>query len=111
MANTIQKGLPENATKQILRGHQDTQLMAKESNEYGPKILNNVGVFQGSSISALLFIIYLGDMRNGYEALNDNKQIPRKHTYGRRQLEQCELKTQKITESYITNMTSEKTTT
>ena len=76
--------------------------MEKERNEYGPKILNKVWVFQGSAISALLFIIYLDDMTHDYKSLNDNKQIPRKHTYGRSQIEQCKLERRKITKSYTT---------
>ena len=42
----------------------------------------------------------MDDVDNDYKALNDNKQIPRKHTYGRSQLEQCELTIQKIAKSY-----------
>ena len=63
--------------QQIWRGRRYTQLMAKERNEYGPKIQNNVGVFQGSEISALLFIIYPGDVMSDCKELSANKEIPR----------------------------------
>ena len=77
------KGIPIEMIKQIWRGHQNTQLMAKTNNQYGPKVINNVGVFQGSAISALLFIIYLDDVMGDYNALNANKQIATKQTYER----------------------------
>ena len=54
--------------------------MAKSHNQYGPPVINNIGVYQGSAISALLFIIYLGDMMEDYDAVNANKQALRKKT-------------------------------
>jgi len=51
------KGLPLENITQIRQGHQKTNLCAKHKGQYGPQIQNNVGAFQGSAISALLFII------------------------------------------------------
>ena len=53
----------------IRRGHENTTLRPKWKNVYGGGVQNNVGAFQGSSISAPLFIIYLDDMAEDYDAL------------------------------------------
>ena len=44
------------------------------------KINNNIGVFQGSATSALLFIIYLQDMMDDFHALNYLQKIPYRET-------------------------------
>jgi len=64
---------------QIWQGHKGTYILAKDRNEYGSKILNSVGVFRRSAISALLFIIYLGDVMHDYKALHDNKGVHKKY--------------------------------
>jgi len=89
------KGIPIQTIQQIWRGRQNTQLMAKSHNQYGAKVENNVGVFQGSAMSALLFIIYLDDMMEDYNALNTNKQITK------RTQEKCELEQQTLTSEQI----------
>ena len=83
-----QKGIPIETIKQIWRGRQKTQLMAKTNNQYEEKILNNAGVFQRSAISALLFTIYIDGVAEDYNALNTNKNVERKKTYGRCEQEQ-----------------------
>ena len=94
------KGIPIDMIKQIWRGHQNTQLLSKSHNQYGPPVLNNIGVFQGSAISALLFIIYLDDMMEDYDALNANKQILRKQTQERCTQEQLTLTAEKVKTIY-----------
>ena len=74
-------------------------LIAKERNGYGRKVANNVGVFQGPSISALLFVIYLGDVMQDYNELNGNKNIP-KNTPERCITEQIILEIQHIKDGY-----------
>ena len=65
-----QKGIPEETIRHIRRRHTVTKLAPKYKGKYGKINENNIGVFQGSSISALLFIIYLDDMMDDLEALN-----------------------------------------
>jgi len=58
-----------------------TTLMTKINNRYGPPGNNNVGVFQVSEISALLFVIYLDGMMEDYQTLNTIREIPGKYTH------------------------------
>merc|ERR1712105_7076 len=74
------KGLPIDMITHIRRGHQNTQLLPKTKGKYGTATTNNVGVFQGSAISALLFIIYQDDMMEDYDALNQEAHLKLKHT-------------------------------
>ena len=62
-------------TKRIRRGHIGTRLSPKYKGRYG-KLNGNIGVSQGSAISALLFIIYLDDMMEDMEALNRRTNLP-----------------------------------
>jgi len=64
------KGLPLEMITMIRQGHQNTTLYAKHQGAYGKQVTNNVGVFQRSEISALLFIIYLEAMVEDYRAMN-----------------------------------------
>ena len=64
------KGLPEEMTQHIRRGHIGPRLSPKYKGRYGKLKENNVGVFRGSEISALLFIIYQDDMMEDMGALN-----------------------------------------
>ena len=73
-------GIPITAIQHIRGGLPKTILRHKENRTYGTPITNNVGVFQGSAISALLFIIYLDDVMQDYQAMNDNAQLPRRPT-------------------------------
>ena len=65
------KGLPVQLIQTLRKGHENTKLRVKNCGNLGDHIKNNVGVFQGSPLSALLFIIYLDDMMDDFEALND----------------------------------------
>jgi len=70
------KGLLLENITQIRTGRQQTMLRAKHQGTYGPRQLNNKGVFQGSAISALLFIIYLDDMMEDYKEINYQAKLP-----------------------------------
>ena len=74
------KGLPIPMIQHIRQGHQNTTLRRKDNGEYGLPVKNNVGVFQGSALSALLFIIYLDEVIQDYQALNDEAKLPQRHT-------------------------------
>ena len=76
MDNTLQKEIPEETIRRIRSGHTGTRLAPKYKGKYGKLNENNIGVFQGSAISALLFIIYLGDMMGDLEALNRRTNLP-----------------------------------
>ena len=73
-------GIPVATIKHIKQGHQNTKLRCKDNGKYGNAVINNVGVFQGSSLSALLFIIYLEDMMQHYQSMNDKQQLPQRST-------------------------------
>jgi len=62
------KGVPAELIKIIRKTHTNTELAPKERNRIGAKIEINVGVYQGSPLSALLFIIYTNQMMKEYEA-------------------------------------------
>jgi len=69
------KGIPLETITHIRKGHQNTMLRAKHQGKYGEASENNVGVSQGSAISALMFIIYLDDMMEDYEAINHKEKL------------------------------------
>ena len=79
-ATLYKKELPIEMITHIRRGHKNTALAPQLKNKYGKPTENNVGVYQGSAISAILFIIYQDDMMEGYDALNRAAKIPLKHT-------------------------------
>ena len=70
------KGIPGEMIRHIRRGHTGTRLAPKYKEKYGKLNGNNIGVFQRSAISALLFIIYLDDMVGDLEALNRRANLP-----------------------------------
>ena len=72
-------GLPLHTIFNIQKGHQNTTIRCKDANQYGEAILSNVGVFQGSALIALLFTIYLADMTQCYNALNDKAGAPQRY--------------------------------
>ena len=77
MDSTVQKGVPvEEMIRRVRRGHRRTRLAPKYRARYGEAKENNIGVFQGSSISALLFIIYLDDMMGDLAALSRRTKLP-----------------------------------
>ena len=73
-------GIPIQTILHIRRGHANTTLQSKYNKQYGKKIYNNIGVAQGSAVSALLFIIYLQDMMDDFHALNYLRKIPYSET-------------------------------
>jgi len=73
-ATLYKKGIPIETISHIRRGHPNKTIKPKRKGTYG-KQENNVGASQGSAISALVFIIYLDDMMEAYEALNIQKQM------------------------------------
>ena len=60
----------------IRRGHQGTRLAPKYIGRYGEANGENIGVFQGSAIIALLFIIYLDGVTEDLAALNRRTKLP-----------------------------------
>ena len=62
-----EKGLPAELIRIIHIMHKNTKLQPKQSNRLGQKIYNNNGCFQGSPLSALVFVIYADEMMNRYE--------------------------------------------
>ena len=42
--------------------------------------VNNIGVSQGSALSALRFIIYIRDMARDYQTMNDQQRLPHRTT-------------------------------
>ena len=69
------KGIPLETIVHIRKGHRDAMLRAKHQGKYGDASKNNVGVFQGSAISALMSIIYLDDAMEDYEAINHKAKL------------------------------------
>ena len=57
-ATIYKKRLSVETIKHIRRGHQWGKLVPKYKGKYGELAENNIGVFQRSAISALIFIIY-----------------------------------------------------
>merc|ERR1712126_307747 len=68
----LESGLPIKLTRTIKRTHERTTLNVREKNRIGTKKETNVGVFQGSPLSALLFVIYITSMMTDYRARNKN---------------------------------------
>ena len=75
-ATLYKKGIPEELVRRVGRGHQGTRLAPKYRGRYGESKENNIGVFHGSEIRALLFIIYLDDMTEDLAALNRRTKLP-----------------------------------
>ena len=74
-------GIPIKAIQKIAQGRQNTTPRCKEMGTYGEPIKNNVGggdLFQRAALRAMLFIIYLDDMMEDYQSLNDKEGIPRR---------------------------------
>ena len=68
-ATLCMKGPPVETIKHIGRGHRRTKLVPKYIGKYGELSENNIWIFQGSAIDALLFIIYMGDVMEENAAL------------------------------------------
>ena len=63
----MKKGLPLKFIKNIIKGHTENKLCSKHKNKTSKYINNNVGVFQGSPISAQLFVIYADKVIQDYK--------------------------------------------
>ena len=63
----LEKGIPIEMVRLIMKTHSNTKIRARESNRLSKKQETNTGVFQGSPLSALLFIIYTDSMMEKYE--------------------------------------------
>ena len=70
---TYESGLPIRFINDIRNGHQGNTLRPKVKGELGKKVGNNIGVFQGSPLSALLFIIYAERIMTDY---NESLPLP-----------------------------------
>ena len=73
-------GLPMQAIQNTQQGHQGAKLQRNDSGTYGAPEQNNVGVFQGSALSSILFIIYLGDMMQDHQSLNGQMKLPKRYS-------------------------------
>ena len=73
--------------RHIRRGPKETKLSPKYKGNYGKHVQRNIAVFQGSAISATMFIIYMGDVMGNFEAPSKSpilqsritQDIPRRH--------------------------------
>ena len=75
-ATLYKKGIPGEMAKQIRRGHVGTKLAPEHKGRYGKLNDNNIGVLQGSAISAIRFVIYLDDVIEDLESLNRRTNLP-----------------------------------
>ena len=79
MGRALRKRTSDRNDNPYPNGPENTQQMAKCKGTYGKQEgYINVGVFRRSEISDILFIIYLGDMMDAYDALNINERTPLK---------------------------------
>ena len=62
----IKKGLPIELVRLIVKTHSNTYIRAREKNKLSKKQEINTGVYQGSPLSALLFIVYTDAMMEDY---------------------------------------------
>ena len=75
-----EKGLPIKTIQQIIIGRSGNSLFGKHNGVLGAKV-DNKGVFQGSPISALLYIIYAGNLMMEYKnEINNNFNKDNKQT-------------------------------
>ena len=68
-----EKGVPIKLIEIIIKGHTDNTLAGKLNGELSNEIENDKGVFQGSPISALLYIIFADGIMDEYK--NELKQL------------------------------------
>ena len=77
-ATLYKKCLPVHMFQQIAHGHQNTIRRCKEMGTYGTPVRNNIGIFRGEALSAILFIIYLDGVEKDYHSLGDKAGLPRR---------------------------------
>ena len=70
------KGTPGEMIKHSRRGHRGSKLAPKYKGGYGELKENGIGISKGYDISALLFIIYMGDAMEDYAAMNRRSNFP-----------------------------------
>ena len=80
MGPLYKKGLPIPIIQHIKQGRQNTKLRRKDNGTYGPPTANNVWVYQGYALSALLFVIYLDDVMQDCQPLNGEAKLPQRKT-------------------------------
>ena len=101
-----EKGLPINMIKIIEIMHRNTQLRPKQNNKLGSSIENNTGCFQGSPLSALVFIIYADEMMEKYEEYL--KEIRKKNGTKEKEKRECmKVRSKKNEEEWTTHKTNE----
>ena len=84
-----EQGLPINLIRIIKLGNKGTCLRAKNNGKVGNKTENNKGVFQGSPLSAFLFIIYDERMMQDYvNNLNNDTRANMNETTIRDEIEE-----------------------
>ena len=71
----FRKGTPIKLIRILMEGRKETLLRVKNKGTYGPEERTSRGVFQGAAFSALGFIIYLCDMLDDSQALNDTCKV------------------------------------
>ena len=69
----LEGGLPLSLVRLINRTHENTTLNVRENNKLGQTMKTNTGIFQGSPLSALLFVIYITSMMANFRT---NKLTP-----------------------------------
>ena len=77
------KGIREETINNSRRGHQGARLAPKYKVNYGKTVENNIGVFRGSSIGAILFIIYMGEAMEDSDATQRRLNLPYRKVKGR----------------------------
>ena len=77
------KGIPTERTNHIRHGRQGTKLAPEYKGKYREPWGRNIGVFRGSAISAILFIIYMDDMMEDNAALNRRSNLPARIVHDR----------------------------
>merc|ERR1711915_913281 len=79
----IKKGLPIELIRLIIKTHSNTFIRAREKNKLSNKQETNTGVYQGSPLSALLFIIYTDKMMEDYEKSWSKKKKTKRRSGGK----------------------------
>lgn len=90
------KGIPLQMIQMIKEGRKHTALKAKCERQLSEPVATNIGAFQGAPLSALLFIIYLDDMMDDYQALNDAAKIPNRYVKTRSAKTERQIAAQKV---------------
>jgi len=101
-------GVPIELIKIIRKTHTRTKLAPKEQNKIGRKTESNIGVYQGSPLSALLFIIYTNQMMKEYEKeWEKEKEEEKKKGFTRQREEKIRVRNEKEEIKYTKNKAQE----